>query len=188
MSFDFWLAFAAASMALLLIPGPTVLLVLSYALSKGRSVAIASAAGVAVGDFIAMTASFRSRSFGSCLRYGVYGAQVDRCRVSGLAGHQDDPFGTDKRTCARTRRDDERRVRPCRSSDSAQPEINRLFYCLCAAIHSAAGSAAAGPLASCRRKTECACVGHARGRCHAYRHGTAYRHPASRPLTYREIS
>ena len=57
MSFDFWLAFAAASMVLLLIPGPTVLLVLSYALSKGRSVAIASAAGVAVGDFIAMTAS-----------------------------------------------------------------------------------------------------------------------------------
>ena len=30
---------------------------LSYALSKGRSVAIASAAGVAVGDLVAMTAS-----------------------------------------------------------------------------------------------------------------------------------
>ncbi|WP_424987768.1 LysE family translocator [Microbulbifer sp. S227A] len=57
MSFDLWLAFAAASTALLLIPGPTVLLVLSYALSKGRSVAIASASGVALGDLIAMTAS-----------------------------------------------------------------------------------------------------------------------------------
>lgn len=57
MPFDLWLTFAAASMALLLIPGPTVLLVLSYALSKGRSVAVASAAGVAVGDLIAMTAS-----------------------------------------------------------------------------------------------------------------------------------
>lgn len=57
MPFDLWLTFVAASTALLLIPGPTVLLVLSYALSKGRSVAVASAAGVAVGDLIAMTAS-----------------------------------------------------------------------------------------------------------------------------------
>ncbi|WP_300062464.1 LysE family translocator [uncultured Roseobacter sp.] len=57
MSFDLWLAFVAASTALLLIPGPTVLLVLSYALSKGRSVAVASAGGVAFGDFIAMSAS-----------------------------------------------------------------------------------------------------------------------------------
>lgn len=57
MSFEIWLAFVAASTALLLIPGPTVLLVLSYALSKGRSVAVASAAGVALGDLIAMSAS-----------------------------------------------------------------------------------------------------------------------------------
>ena len=57
MPFDLWLAFVAATTALLLIPGPTVLLVLSYALSKGRSVAVASAAGVALGDFIAMSAS-----------------------------------------------------------------------------------------------------------------------------------
>jgi threonine/homoserine/homoserine lactone efflux protein len=54
---DLWLTFVAASTALLLIPGPTVLLVLSYALSKGRSVAVASAAGVALGDLVAMTAS-----------------------------------------------------------------------------------------------------------------------------------
>ena len=57
MPFDLWLTFVAASVALLLIPGPTVLLVLSYALSKGRSVAVASAAGVALGDLIAMSAS-----------------------------------------------------------------------------------------------------------------------------------
>ncbi|MFW2542465.1 LysE family translocator [Primorskyibacter sp. 2E107] len=57
MSLDLWLTFVAASTALLLIPGPTVLLVLSYALSKGRSVAMASAAGVATGDFIAMSLS-----------------------------------------------------------------------------------------------------------------------------------
>ena len=57
MPFDLWITFVAASTALLLIPGPTVLLVLSYALSQGRRVAVASAAGVALGDLIAMTAS-----------------------------------------------------------------------------------------------------------------------------------
>jgi threonine/homoserine/homoserine lactone efflux protein len=57
MPLDLWLTFVAATVALLLIPGPTVMLVLSYALSKGRSVAVASAAGVALGDLIAMTAS-----------------------------------------------------------------------------------------------------------------------------------
>lgn len=57
MEFQVWLAFTSASIALLLIPGPTVILVLSYALSQGRKVAVASAAGVALGDLIAMTAS-----------------------------------------------------------------------------------------------------------------------------------
>lgn len=57
MDIHIWLAFVAASTALLLIPGPTVLLVLSYAVSQGRSVALATVGGVALGDFIAMTAS-----------------------------------------------------------------------------------------------------------------------------------
>ncbi|MFQ6553001.1 LysE family translocator [Aestuariibius insulae] len=57
MPLDLWLTFVAAATALLLIPGPTVLLVLSYAISQGRRVAVASALGVATGDLIAMTAS-----------------------------------------------------------------------------------------------------------------------------------
>ena len=57
MDLQLWLAFVAASTFLLLIPGPTILLVMSYALSHGRSVAIATAAGVALGDLIAMCAS-----------------------------------------------------------------------------------------------------------------------------------
>ncbi|MEM8576382.1 MAG: LysE family translocator [Pseudomonadota bacterium] len=57
MTFDMWLAFAAASTALLVIPGPTLMMVLSYALSDGRRVAMASALGVATGDLIAMTLS-----------------------------------------------------------------------------------------------------------------------------------
>lgn len=57
MDLQLWLTFVTASVVLLLIPGPTVLLVLSYSLSKGRSVAVASAMGVALGDLIAMSAS-----------------------------------------------------------------------------------------------------------------------------------
>ncbi|SHF08406.1 Threonine/homoserine/homoserine lactone efflux protein [Kaistia soli DSM 19436] len=57
MTFEHWLAFAAASAVMLAIPGPTVLLVVSYALGHGRKAARATVAGVALGDFTAMTAS-----------------------------------------------------------------------------------------------------------------------------------
>lgn len=57
MPLDHWLAFAAASAVLLAIPGPTVLLVISYALGHGRRPAAAVVAGVALGDLTAMTAS-----------------------------------------------------------------------------------------------------------------------------------
>jgi threonine/homoserine/homoserine lactone efflux protein len=57
MPLETWLAFVAASTILLLIPGPTILLVLSYAIAQGRRVAVSTAAGVAVGDAVAMTAS-----------------------------------------------------------------------------------------------------------------------------------
>ncbi|MGN7291367.1 LysE family translocator [Rhizobium sp. SAFR-030] len=57
MSIEHWLAFVAASAVLLAIPGPTILLVISYALSHGRRAATATVAGVALGDFTAMTAS-----------------------------------------------------------------------------------------------------------------------------------
>lgn len=57
MPFDIWLAFVAASALLLIIPGPTVLLVLSYALSRGRQVAAATALGVAAGHLLAMSLS-----------------------------------------------------------------------------------------------------------------------------------
>ncbi|WP_029007719.1 LysE family translocator [Azospirillum halopraeferens] len=57
MSFEIWLAFAAASAVLLALPGPTVLLVVSYSLSHGRRAMLATVAGVALGDFTAMTLS-----------------------------------------------------------------------------------------------------------------------------------
>jgi threonine/homoserine/homoserine lactone efflux protein len=57
MSLETWAAFAAASIVLLIIPGPTVLLVVSYALGQGWRTAFPMAAGVAFGDFTAMTLS-----------------------------------------------------------------------------------------------------------------------------------
>jgi threonine/homoserine/homoserine lactone efflux protein len=52
-----WSAFAIASLVVVLIPGPTVILVVGYALTQGRRVALSVAAGVALGDFTAMTLS-----------------------------------------------------------------------------------------------------------------------------------
>ena len=57
MSFETWFAFALASAVVVAIPGPTVLLVVSYALGHGRRPALAIVAGVGLGDFTAMTAS-----------------------------------------------------------------------------------------------------------------------------------
>ncbi len=57
MSLETWLAFAVTSAALLAVPGPTVLLVVSYALGHGRSSGWATVPGVILGDFTAMTVS-----------------------------------------------------------------------------------------------------------------------------------
>jgi threonine/homoserine/homoserine lactone efflux protein len=57
MPLDHWFAFIVASVALLAIPGPTVLLVISYAMGHGRRPAAAIVAGVALGDLTSVTAS-----------------------------------------------------------------------------------------------------------------------------------
>lgn len=57
MSIELWLAFVGATTLLLIIPGPTVLLVVSYALGQGLRTALPMAIGVALGDFTAMSLS-----------------------------------------------------------------------------------------------------------------------------------
>ena len=57
-SLDVLLAFAAAACAVIVIPGPTVLLVTSYALSAGIRSALLCIAGVCAGDMLAMTLTF----------------------------------------------------------------------------------------------------------------------------------
>jgi threonine/homoserine/homoserine lactone efflux protein len=57
MSLEIWIAFALTSAVLLAIPGPTVMLVVSYALGRGRESGWATVPGVSLGDFTAMTVS-----------------------------------------------------------------------------------------------------------------------------------
>lgn len=54
--------YLAATLVLLMIPGPTVMLVVSYALSGGRRTALATVPGVLLGDLAAMTASLAGLS------------------------------------------------------------------------------------------------------------------------------
>lgn len=54
MHIELWLAFVAAAIVLLLIPGPTVLTVISYSASHGRRATLPLIAGVALGDSTAL--------------------------------------------------------------------------------------------------------------------------------------
>lgn len=57
MEVSVWLAFVGASVAMLVIPGPTLLLVIGASLAGGRGAALPLVAGVAAGDFVAMSVS-----------------------------------------------------------------------------------------------------------------------------------
>lgn len=57
MSIELWLAFVAASVILLVIPGPTILTVVSYSVAHGRRAKIPLVAAVALGDSTALMLS-----------------------------------------------------------------------------------------------------------------------------------
>jgi threonine/homoserine/homoserine lactone efflux protein len=57
MSIEMWLAFAAASAVLLIIPGPTILTVISYSLAHGPRAKLPLIAAVALGDSTALVLS-----------------------------------------------------------------------------------------------------------------------------------
>lgn len=58
MTFQIWLTYTFAAGVLLAIPGPTILLVVSYALAEGRRAVWSTVVGVVLGDLTAMTLSF----------------------------------------------------------------------------------------------------------------------------------
>lgn len=57
MSIEIWFAFAIASVVLLIIPGPTILTVISYSIAQGRSSNIPLVSAVALGDSTALVFS-----------------------------------------------------------------------------------------------------------------------------------
>lgn len=57
MHLNLWLGFVAAALVMGVIPGPAVTSIVGYALGSGRRVALASVAGIAVGNIIAMSLS-----------------------------------------------------------------------------------------------------------------------------------
>lgn len=57
MSPETWIAFLATASVMLLIPGPTILLVIGQSLGGGRRAALPLVAGVAAGDLVAMSLS-----------------------------------------------------------------------------------------------------------------------------------
>ena len=57
MTIEHWLAFVAASAVLLILPGPTVLTVISYSLAQGRRARGPLIAAVALGDATALSLS-----------------------------------------------------------------------------------------------------------------------------------
>ncbi len=57
MPIELWLAYVATSAVVLAIPGPTILLVLSYSIAHGRAATLPLVAGVALGDTVAITLS-----------------------------------------------------------------------------------------------------------------------------------
>ena len=57
MSIELWLAFVAASVVLLIIPGPTILSVVSYSVAHGRRANLPLVAAVALGDTTALALS-----------------------------------------------------------------------------------------------------------------------------------
>lgn len=57
MTIELWLAFVAASVVLLIIPGPTILSVISYSVAHGRRANVPLVAAVALGDSTALALS-----------------------------------------------------------------------------------------------------------------------------------
>lgn len=55
MTFETWLAFVAATAALMIIPGPTVMMLVGYGLARGRAIALVTMPGVWLGIALSMS-------------------------------------------------------------------------------------------------------------------------------------
>jgi len=82
------IAFAIASLALLVIPGPAVLYVINRSIADGRSIALAGVAGLELGNFvhvIAATIGLSAVIAASATAFGIVkwiGANIDQKTAS----------------------------------------------------------------------------------------------------------
>ncbi|MCP4187303.1 MAG: LysE family translocator [Gammaproteobacteria bacterium] len=74
MNIELWIAFVAASSILLIIPGPTILTVVSYSISHGNRVKLPLIAAVALGDSTALVLSLLG--IGTLLAQSVFWFQA----------------------------------------------------------------------------------------------------------------
>ncbi|MDH5356018.1 MAG: LysE family translocator [Gammaproteobacteria bacterium] len=74
MNIDLWIAFVAASSILLIIPGPTILTVISYSISHGHRVKLPLIAAVALGDSSALALSLLG--LGTLLAHSAFWFQL----------------------------------------------------------------------------------------------------------------
>ncbi|WP_198088488.1 LysE family translocator [Variovorax sp. E3] len=77
MPIELWLAFVAASIVLLIIPGPTILTVISYSMSHGRRANVPLVAAVALGDSTALVVSLLG--LGALLSASAFWFTVVKC-------------------------------------------------------------------------------------------------------------
>jgi threonine/homoserine/homoserine lactone efflux protein len=81
LSFELWLAFVAASAVLLIIPGPTILTVISYSAAHGRRANVPLVIAVTLGDSTALATSLLG--LGALLAASAFWFTVVKC-VGGL--------------------------------------------------------------------------------------------------------
>lgn len=74
MNIELWIAFVAASSILLIIPGPTILTVISYSISHGHRVKIPLICAVALGDSTALVLSLLG--LGTLLEQSAFWFQI----------------------------------------------------------------------------------------------------------------
>ncbi len=77
MPIELWLTFVAASAVLLIIPGPTILTVISYSMSHGRRANVPLIAAVALGDSTALVVSLLG--LGALLATSAFWFTVVKC-------------------------------------------------------------------------------------------------------------
>ena len=143
MSLDLFIPFLIATAILLATPGPTILLVVSYALAQGRGVALAVVGGVILGDLLAMSATLLGLGVIMTASAGMFTVMkwAGAAYLAWMGWWMIRSAGRATADLAEVgRKIKGRRLPRHRACHFAEPEIHRLFRGVCAAIHRSGGA------------------------------------------------